>query len=149
MENNKSFTDRIIEGLHKTLAEVEELQVQASLGKTEAKQLISGFRDRFNDYIQEAKVKFKDTSTIIQENSSKIKEHFDAIEKIINTGVTDSMNSLGKQKDSVSHLISDLENSVKDNKSSAKIYNDINLEIEKFKLKLELIKMKYNLDNHF
>lgn len=149
MENNKSFTDRIIEGLHKTLAEVEDLQVQASLGKAEAKQLISKLKDNFHGYVHEAKVKFNDASTIIEENSAKIKEHFNEIEKIINTGVSDSLNTLGKQKESVSHLITDLEKSVKENKSSAKIYNDINLEIEKFKLKLELIKLKYNLDNHF
>lgn len=60
--HEKTISDKIIEGLNKAITEMEELRVQAALGKYEAR-----------DLYEEAKTKFNHTYKKQKKNSISIK----------------------------------------------------------------------------
>ena len=49
------YTDQVVAGLRKAAIELEELQVQATLGKAEAKDKFEDVKKKFNLFVHESK----------------------------------------------------------------------------------------------
>ncbi len=56
MENNKHIADGLINGLKKLVTKLEQLQVDATLGKAEAKDKIHEYRTEVKEFVRDAKL---------------------------------------------------------------------------------------------
>ena len=56
---NSHFIDKIVEALRRAAIEMEELQVQATIGKAEAEDKYEEVKKKFNSFVHESKFRLK------------------------------------------------------------------------------------------
>lgn len=145
METNtkSSITDKIIEGLKKTIVEIEELRVQAALGKAEAEDAYEDLKKRFNTSIHEAKIQYKTFK-----NNPEILDLVNSFEHLqvqLSLGLTETRELFEEQKKKISKSINKLEETLRQNTSGDEYLINLHMELEKFKVKLELLALQYKL----
>ncbi|MGZ3898715.1 MAG: hypothetical protein ACXVNM_01880 [Bacteroidia bacterium] len=143
--NEKMITDKIIDGLKKAVVEMEELRVQLALGKAEARDLYEESKKKFNAYIHEAKISlenFKDKAT---SGASHIKPLLEALQLQLVLGKAETREVFEEQKKIITKSLLELEAIIRKNKTADEYYSKLLMEIEKFKIKLEIIKLRYEL----
>ena len=142
IEKNKT-ADKIIDGVKKAISEIEELRVKIALGKAEAQDLFEDTKKKLNHYVHESKIKFNKLKQ--NENVTKIINAFEHLQIQLALGIAESIETFDEQKKNISNAIQKLENSLKIEKSYDELASLLKLEIEKFKLKLEILNLQYRL----
>ena len=142
IEKNKT-ADKIIDGVKKAISEIEELRVKIALGKAEAQDLFEDTKKKLNHYVHESKIKFNKLKQ--NENVTKIINAFEHLQIQLALGIAESKETFDEQKKNISNAIQKLENSLKIEKSYDELASLLKLEIEKFKLKLEILNLQYRL----
>jgi hypothetical protein len=142
IEKNKT-ADKIIDGVKKAISEIEELRVKIALGKAEAKDLFEDTKKKLNQYVHESKVKFNKLKQ--NENISKIINAFEHLQIQLALGIAESKETFDEQKKNISNAIQKLESSLTIEKSYDELSSLLKLEIEKFKIKLEILNLQYRL----
>jgi hypothetical protein len=142
IEKNKT-ADKIIDGVKKAISEIEELRVKIALGKAEAKDLFEDTKKKLNHYVHESKIKYNKLKQ--NENVTKIINAFEHLQIQLALGIAESKETFDEQKKNISNAIQKLENSLKIEKSYDELASLLKLEIEKFKLKLEILNLQYRL----
>lgn len=133
------FIDNVVETLRKAAIEIEELQVQAALGKAEAKDKYEEIKKKFNLVLHEAKSKIESGKEKVEDIDTK----FDELRVQLELGKAEGLDAFKAQKKGLLAKLHEIEVKIKTNKRLSDIYAFILLEIEKFKLKLELLEQKY------
>jgi hypothetical protein len=133
------FIDRVVETLRKAAIEIEELQVQAALGKAEAKDKYEEIKKKFNLVLHEAKSKIDSGKEVAQDIDTK----FDELRVQLELGKAEGLDAFKEQKKGLLAKLHEIEVNIKTNKRLNDIYAFVLLEIEKFKLKLEVLEQKF------
>ncbi|MDY2586961.1 hypothetical protein [Winogradskyella aquimaris] len=133
------FIDRVVETLRKAAIEIEELQVQAALGKAEAKNKYEEIKKKFNLVLHEAKSKIDSGKEVAQDIDTK----FDELRVQLELGKAEGLDAFKEQKKGLLAKLHEIEVNIKTNKRLNDIYAFVLLEIEKFKLKLEILEQKF------
>lgn len=133
------FIDRVVETLRKAAIEIEELQVQAALGKAEAKDKYEEIKKKFNLVLNEAKSKIDSGKEVAQDIDTK----FDELRVQLELGKAEGLDAFKEQKKGLLAKLHEIEVNIKTNKRLNDIYAFVLLEIEKFKLKLEILEQKF------
>ncbi|WP_439152836.1 hypothetical protein [Winogradskyella sp.] len=133
------FIDNIVETLRKAAIEIEELQVQAALGKAEAKDKYEEIKKKFNLVLHEAKSKIDSGKEKVEDIDTK----FDELRVQLELGKAEGLDAFKEQKKGLLNKLHEIEVKIKTNKRLNDIYAFILLEIEKFKLKLEVLEQKF------
>lgn len=133
------FIDNVVETLRKAAIEIEELQVQAALGKAEAKDKYEEVNKKFNLVLHEAKSKID----IGRDKIEDIDTQFDELRVQLELGKAEGLDAFKDQKKNLLSKLHEIEVKIKTNKRLNDIYAFILLEIEKFKLKLEVLEKKF------
>lgn len=133
------FIDNVVETLRKAAIEIEELQVQAALGKAEAKDKYEEVKKKFNLVLHEAKSKID----IGRDKIEDIDTQFDELRVQLELGKAEGLDAFKDQKKNLLSKLHEIEVKIKTNKRLNDIYAFILLEIEKFKLKLEVLEKKF------
>jgi hypothetical protein len=143
--NQTKIADRIIDGLKKSIVEMEELRVQVALGKAEAKDLYEDARKKFKKILTEAENKLAAANDGAHNGAQKIRTLFESLQVQLALGKAETKDAFEEQKEKITRLLQDLENAIRSNETSNEYYTNMLMEMEKFKIKLEIIKLKYAL----
>ena len=141
--SNKTFTDKLIDGLKNAATELEELQVQIALGKAEARDIFEDLKKKFNNRLNE--LKFEYTRISNNENTSLLIKGLEKLQVQLALGMAETKELFEDQLEKIKKELSALELEMKNNSSLHLHAAEMQLEIEKFKAKLELISLHFKL----
>jgi len=134
------FVDKVIEALRKSATELEEFQVKAALGKAEAQDKYEEVKKKFNQFIHDSEFKIKGVKEKIEELHTK----FDELRVQLALGKAETKEIFKKQKKQLLSIIHDIEVKIKTNETLNKLYALTLIEIEQFKIQLEILEQKFN-----
>ena len=136
------FVDKVIGALRKTAVELEEFQVQAALGKAEAKDKYEEVKKKFNHFIHDSEFKIKGIKEKIEELNTK----FDELRVQLALGKAETKEMFKKQKKQLLLTLHDIEVKIKTNETLNRLYALTLIEIEQFKIQLEILEQKFEKD---
>ena len=141
MENKEhtKFVDKVVEALKKSAVEIEEFQVQAALGKAEAQDKYEEAKKKFNLFIHESKSKINAGKEKIDDINAK----FDELRVQLALGKAETKEAFNKQKKELLSTLHELEVKIKTNDRLNRMYALVLIEIEKFKMHLEVLEEKF------
>lgn len=141
-----SLSDKIINGLKKAATELEEFRLQAALGKAEAHDVYDEVKKKFNKYVHESKLRLDNAKDIAKEKSVQIKALLETIQVQLALGKAESKEAFETQRKKITKALNELEEHIKKNKTANEYYTKLLLEIGKFRIKLDILKMRYELN---
>lgn len=133
------FIDNVVETLRKAAIEIEELQVQAALGKAEAQDKYDEVKKKFNEVLQNAKSKIHAGKDKVEEIDTK----FDELRVQLELGKAEGLDSFRVEKRKLLSKLHEIEVKIKTDKRINRLYAFVLLEIEKFKVNLEILEQKF------
>jgi hypothetical protein len=133
------FIDNVVETLRKAAIEIEELQVQAALGKAEAQDKYEEIKKKFNLVLHETKAKIEAGKEKVEDIDTK----FDELRVQLELGKAEGLDSFKEQKKNLLSKLHEIEVKIKNNKPLNDLYAFVLLEIETFKLNLEILEQKF------
>ncbi len=133
------FIDNVVETLRKAAIEIEELQVQVALGKSEAVEKYEEVKKKFNTVLHEAKAKIETGKEKVDDIDTK----FDELRVQLELGKADGIDSFRDEKRKLLSKLHEIEIKIKTNKQLNRLYAFVLLEIEKFKLNLSILEQKF------
>lgn len=141
MENtdNKHFMDKVVDSLRNAAIEIEEFQVRAALGKAEAYDEYEEAKMRFKKFINDSKLKVQEG----KEQVNEINTQLDEIRLQLALGKTESKEKFREQKKLLLRSLHELEFKIKSNPTINRMYAFMQIEIEKFKVKLDVLEEKF------
>ena len=134
------FVDKVIAALRKSATELEELQVKAALGKAEAQDKYEEVKKNFNRFIHDSEFKIKGVKEKIDELHTK----FDELRVQLALGKAETKEIFKKQKKQLLSIIHDIEVKIKTNETLNRMYALTLIEIEQFKIQLEILEQKFS-----
>lgn len=137
----KSIIENLISGFKKAANELEELQVQLSLGKAEAKDKFESLKKRFNLTLHEAELKVKDAKEWAEELHTK----FDELRVQLALGKAETKDAFEAQRKRIYAKIHEIELYIKSHPQLMKAYDYLQAEFERIKLELEIISVNFKL----
>jgi len=145
MKNKKDtqFVDNIIGALRKTAIELEEFQVTAALGKAEAQDKYEEIKKKFNLFIHDSEFKIKGIKHKIEEINAK----FEDLRVQLTLGKAETKEIFKKQKKQLLSLLHEIEVKIKSNETLNNLYALALIEIEQFKIQLEILEQKFNKEH--
>ncbi len=138
------FVDKVIGALRKTATEIEEFRVQTALGKAEAQDKYEEVKKKFNQFIHDSEFKVKDVKEKINELNTK----FDELRVQLALGKAETKEVFKKQKKQLLLTLHDIEVKIKTNETLNRMYALTLIEIEQFKIQLEMLEQKFNKDKN-
>ena len=136
------FVDNVIGALRKTAINIEEFQVQTALGKADAKDKYEEVKKKFNLFIHDSEFKIKGVKEKIEELNTK----FDELRVQLALGKAETKEIFKKQKKQLLLIIHDIEVKIKTNEYLSRMYALTLIEIEQFKIQLEILEQKFSKD---
>tara|TARA_R110002124_G_scaffold151086_4_gene317922 strand:- start:10905 stop:11507 length:603 start_codon:yes stop_codon:yes gene_type:complete len=133
------FIDTVVETLRKAAIEIEELQVQAALGKVEAQDKYEEVKKKFNNVLHDAKSKIHAGKDKIVDIDTK----FDELRIQLELGKAESIDSFRVEKRKLLSKLHEIEVKIKTDKRINRLYAFVLLEIEKFRVNLEILEQKF------
>lgn len=139
-KQDNQFVEKVIEALRKSATELEEFQVKAALGKAEAQDKYEDVKKKFNLFIHDSEFKIKGIKEKIEEINAK----FDELRVQLALGKAETKEIFKKQKKQLLSIIHDIEVKIKTNETLNRMYALTLIEIEQFKIQLEILEQKFN-----
>jgi hypothetical protein len=139
-KEDNQFIDKVIGALRKTAIELEEFRVQAALGKAEAQDKYEEIKKKFNLFIHESEHKVKGAKEKIDDLNTK----FDELRVQLALGKAETKEVFQKQKKELLSTLHDIEVKIKTNETLNRMYALTLIEIEQFKIQLEILEQKFN-----
>lgn len=147
METNTTrVIDSIIGGLKKAALELEEFQLQLALGKADTKDVYEKVKKDFNGYVHDARLYFESAKDLAKERAIQLKAIFETLQVQLALGKADTKEIFEEQMKKISATLNELEILIRKNETADEYYTKLQVEIEKFKIKLEILKLRYKLN---
>ena len=137
----KSFSDQLGELIHKAEAELDELRLKIALGK------MTG-ADLFEDIKKELREAFHDVNPELhhQQLGDNIRHHLDSLNSLLHQEKAEVLEAFEEQKIKISNAVQELEKQIRDSENTGKdIRIKIQNELEKFRLKMDILQIRYEL----
>ena len=134
------FIDRAINGLRNAAVELEEFQLQLALGKAEASDKYEEVKKKFNHIIHEAKEKLGEGKVIVKD----LKGKFEELQLQLALGKAETKEVFNEQKEKILKAVHSIEAILKAS-AAAGYYVTLQNEIEKFKIKMEILRLRFEL----
>jgi hypothetical protein len=136
---NKTFTEKVVDTLRKAATELEEYQVQAALGKAEAKDKFEEVKKNFNLFMNDSKTQIRVGEDKLEELHTK----FDELKVQLSLGKAETIDAFQMQKKNLLDTLHNIQVSIKTNKAYKKSYAFVMIEIDKFKVQLEALEHRF------
>ena len=137
----KSILLKIAEKLLQAQQELDELAVQLALGKAEAKDKFEEIKKDFRFRVNELRQII--TSTPKSNDIADLVVKIEELDALLNSGKVETLLSFELQKKQILNAIIEIENRIKNKFLTTAAVNHFANEFEKFKLKLEILKLKF------
>lgn len=144
--NQKSLTDVIIEGLKAAATELEEFRVQAALGKAEARDAYEDAKKKFRHFIHEAGQSFASSQSHAKDRLDELRAVFETLQVQLALGKAETREAFEEQRKKILQALHAIENFLENNGLTAEYYKLIHNEIAKFRIKLEILRLRYELN---
>ncbi|RSK41402.1 hypothetical protein [Mangrovimonas spongiae] len=137
---DNTFMDKVIDSLKNTTVKLEELQVKAALGKAEAQDLFEDTKKQFNRFIHDSEIKTNN----VKKNIDNLHADFDELRVQLALGKAETKDLFKAQKKQILSKLHNIEVKIKTNESLNKMYALTLIEIEQFKIELDILEEKFN-----
>ena len=137
----KSVTDNVIEVLKKAISELEEFRLQLALGKAEATDKYEEAKKSFNIIIADFKIKLNEGN----EKAHELKAKLDELMVQLALGKAETKDAFDEQRKRITKVIQEIEDFILRNPLAIKLQSKLKLEIEKFKIKMEMLHLRFTL----
>lgn len=137
---NAHLIDKVVDALRKAAVEMEEFQVKAALGKAEAREKYEESKKKFNLFIHEAKFKVNSGKEKLDEFHAKL----DELRVQLALGKAETTDVFKEQKKNLLSLLHQIEVEIKSNQNLRRLYAILLIEIEMFKVQLEILEDKFD-----
>lgn len=141
-----SITEKLVDGLKEAANELEKFRLQASLGKAEALDAYEEAKKRYAEYLQKAKAYLDNAKDIAGEKANQLKAIYEELELQLALGKADTKDLLDEQKKKINLVLNKLDTYFKSNETFSKYYAEVQNETEKFKIKLQILRLERELD---
>lgn len=135
------FMDKAISGLRKAAVELEDFQLQLALGKSEAFEKYQEVKKKFHAFMHEALNKLREDKVSVEELTMK----FQQIEHLLISEKIEAKENFIEQKEKILALVEQIEDALKNTAVDKDFQIKINTEIEKFKIKMEILRLRLEL----
>lgn len=139
-----SYKDKLGRFIQKAQSEIDELRLKIALGKMDGADLFEDMKKELRESVSEFneafdKEKMAATETIIK--------GIETLQLQLALGKAEALDAYEGQKEKILHSITQLENELKENRSElmADARMKIQNELEKFRLKMEILQIRYEL----
>jgi uncharacterized protein YicC (UPF0701 family) len=143
METTK-FTEKLGQLINRAQTEIDELRVKIALGKMNGADLFEEMKKELGESFHHITAEVKEEG---EEAFNSVKSRIEALQVQLALGKVEALDAYEEQKARINAAIDDLEQNIRDSRSQlsydAKI--KIHNEIEKFKLKMDVLKIRYEL----
>ncbi len=136
---NSHLMDKVAKALRKAAVEIEEFQVQSALGKAEAQDKYEEVKKRFNNFIHENKSRIQTGKDKLEDLQAKL----DELRVQLALGKAESRDAFNAQKRKLLSLLHQVEVKIKSNEKLQRMYAILLIEIEIFKVQLEILEEKF------
>lgn len=139
-----SFKDQLGKLINRAQTEIDELRVKINLGKMDG-------ADLFEEMKKELKESFREITTELrgegEEALNSIQSQIETLQVQLALGKAEALDTYEEQKTKINKAIDELEQNIKDSRSklSYDLKIKIHNEIEKFKLKMDVLQIRYEL----
>jgi hypothetical protein len=142
--NKKNLADQIMEGLKAAATEIDELRVQSALGRAEAKAAFEELKKKLDQKITETRASvngLKDNQKLLG-----LVNAFEFLQVQLALGIAETREAFNEQEKKITHALAELEAKIRSNENYQRHAGPLKMEVEKFKIKLELLALHYKLD---
>jgi len=143
----KSIADTIINGLKKAVVELEEFRVQAALGKSEAYDAFESAKKNLRHFLHEAEQRFGASQKTVTDIGTQLKSAIDMLQVQLALGKAETREVFEAQRKKIVQALHTLETFLANNQFTADYQESVNREIQKFRIKLEILKLRYELNS--
>lgn len=137
---NDHLMDKVVDALRKAAVELEEFQVKAALGKSEARDKYEEAKKKLNLFIHESKFKMKAGKEKMDNFHTKL----DELRVQLALGKAETIEVFKEQKKNLLSLLHQIEVEIKSNQKLRNLYTILLIEIEMFKVQLEILEEKFD-----
>ena len=141
--SQKPVLQKIADKLIGVQQELDELVVQFALGKAEGKEKFEEIKKEFRKRVSEFKDLLDDSVAGLL--TSDIKQKLEDLEVQLALGKAESKDLFEEQKKKILKALSKVESEIRLLIDTARLPDNFSHDVEKFKLKLEIIRLKFNL----
>lgn len=135
------ISEKIADALRKAAVELEELQVQFSLGKAEASDKYEEIKKSFNHFVHDAKLKYQAG----KDKSDDLAARFEELQVQLNLGLAEGKDAFNAQREKILDAVKRLEDKINATELGSEVIHGLKVEIEKFKIKLEILRLRFEL----
>lgn len=139
------FTDKVITNLKKAAIELQELRLQAALGKAEARDAFEAAKKACNNYVHDAKAHLENAKGPAKEKLTLLRTALETLQVQLALGKAETKEVFESQAKKINKALSEIETFIKNNKITDAYYAELQMEIEKFRIKLDILKLQYEL----
>jgi hypothetical protein len=144
---HNTFTDTVINGLKKAVVELEEFRVQAALGKAEAHDAFEAAKKNLRHFMHETEQRFSASQETVNDIATQLKAAMETLQVQLALGKAESREAYEAQHKKIVQALKTLEVFLESNKFTADFQESLTREIQKFKIKMEILKLRYELNN--
>jgi hypothetical protein len=144
--SESSLTDKVIAGLKKAVVEIEEFRVQAALGKAEARDVFEASKKKLNKYVQEAHIRLESAKSTTRKKTDDLRAILETLQVQLALGIADGKEEFEKQRKKIARTLKELETLLEESKITDEYYTVLRMEAKKFKIKLDIVKLRYELN---
>ncbi|MDI1354261.1 MAG: hypothetical protein PSX36_05065 [bacterium] len=139
----KTFADKISDGLKSAVNEIEDLRIQGTLGLAEARDLFEQLKKKFHAQVSE----LKGIVDALRANGEVLKfiNAIEFLEVQLALGKAESKEAFEHQSKRILVALRKLERAIKEEVNQNEQYAHLHFEIEKFKIKLDLLALHFQL----
>lgn len=140
----KTLTDKLIDTIRKAQIDLEEFKLQFALGKADARVKYEELKKKFNTSLQKTLIKVKTA-----QNSAKVQDLRAKLEDLqvqLTLGKAETRDAFNAQRKRILKKIESIEKSLGAGEFTAEISARLKDELEKFKIKLEILRLQFELN---
>ncbi len=139
-----NFREQLGTLIHKAETELDELRLKIALGKMNGADLFEDLKKELHDFFQNVTA---DVQTEGKDVAESLRDNVTSLQDQLALGKADEIKAYETQKLKITEAISQLEQNIHDSRSSisSAIKIKIQNELEKFRLKMEIIQIRYEL----
>lgn len=141
-----TLTEKIIIGLKKASVELEEFRLQAALGKAEAHDVFEDAKKKFNKILHESIIKIDSAKVEVKEKSTQLKTLLETLQVQLALGKAEGKEAFEAQRKKIDRALNEVESFLKRNKTANEYSAKVLLELGKFRIKLDILKLRYELN---
>ena len=146
---NPTLTERIVRGLRKAATEIEEFTVQASLGEMEARELFEKNKKKYRKFLFEAILQLEKAKDVTKATVEKIRGAVDELQVQLALGRAESRVLFLEHRKKKRAAGAKAQAGIKKDNVPPQYKEPNNTELQKQKIKLDILKLKYKAKNAF